>query len=307
MRCRATRAGGAEIASSRCATSRCSAGRRCGGVAARTASRTASWRKRYPVSPGDEHQGVDRRLEVGEGLLGVRPSARARTSSVLTSIPSTASRCTSGSRPRAACRPRTPGRPPAPPAVGLPGAAGAAAARADSSSEKGSPPLIVQSRSAVLRREVRVALGEQVHRLVQGQRGEVEPRADPAGEQAGQDGWDRRSGPGARGQQEHDRRVDRAPRQVVDEAQGCLVGLVEVLDDQEQAVAGWPRAGSSSAAATNSRWWAVSPLHCSASARQRTVDLGPVGVVEPVEDGRVVPAQVRQGLEYRGIRPRALD
>ena len=37
------------------------------------------------------------------------------------------------------------------------------------------------------------------------------------------------------------------------------------------------------------------------------IDLGPVGVVEPVEQGRVPPADVRERLEHRRERPGALD
>ncbi len=43
------------------------------------------------------------------------------------------------------------------------------------------------------------------------------------------------------------------------------------------------------------------------TAGERTLDLEPVAVVETVEQGGVLAAQLAEGLEHRGVGPRALD
>ena len=99
--------------------------------------------------------------------------------------------------------------------------------------------------------------------------------------------------------------VRRGPGEVVEEAQAGLVGIVDVVDGEQQPL---PRRRQPDELGGGHEEPLVAPIPAPGHlpTRQRPVDLDPVGVVEAVEEGDVAAADVGQRLEHRRIGPRAL-
>ncbi len=98
----------------------------------------------------------------------------------------------------------------------------------------------------------------------------------------------------------------RAAGQVVQQPQRGLVGLVDVVDHQQQTVAGRGEAHQlGRPRRTSAGGW--TPRSSSRRCRTGLARSRPVAVVEPVQQGRVPATEVAEGLEHRGVRPRSLD
>jgi hypothetical protein len=108
------------------------------------------------------------------------------------------------------------------------------------------------------------------------------------------------------GQHEHHALVDGAARQVVQEAQGRLIGVVQVIHHQQQT-------GSRGCYAHELGGGDEQPLVAVLSRPaqvlpgQRAFDLGAVVVTQPVEQGWVATAEGAQRFEHGCVGPRTLD
>ena len=91
---------------------------------------------------------------------------------------------------------------------------------------------------------------------------------------------------------------DGDPGQVVQQPQGRVVGLVEVVDDQQQPV---PARGQPDQLGRGDEQPLVAGLAAPGHVPpgQRPFDLLPVGVVQPVEQRRVPTAQAAERLQHR--------
>ncbi len=158
--------------------------------------------------------------------------------------------------------------------------------------------------------EVREAVGQEPQGCLAVQRPHLDPAADATGDQACLHVVERRGvrsgAPRPGGQDQHHRLGDGTARQVVQQAQRCLVRLVDVIDDQQQTP---PRSGQAHELGGSDEEPLVpalaAPRHVATG--ERPVELLVVPVVEAVQQARVPAAQVAEGLEDRGVGPRALD
>ncbi len=106
-------------------------------------------------------------------------------------------------------------------------------------------------------------------------------------------------------QREQHRLVHGTPGQVVQQPQRRLVRLLDVIHHQQQAVARGREAHQLGGGDEEPLVPGLAaPGHVPAG--QGALDLQPVDVVETVEQGRVLAAQVAERLEHRGVGPRTL-
>ncbi len=97
-----------------------------------------------------------------------------------------------------------------------------------------------------------------------------------------------------------------AAGQVVDEAQAGLIGFVKVVEHEHGAAVG---GGEPQQLGDGHEEPLVSALAApvQVGTGQGPLDLGPVVVVEPVEQGGMAPAEIGDGLQDRRIGPGAFD
>ena len=126
----------------------------------------------------------------------------------------------------------------------------------------------------------------------------LEEAATHVGEHAGSDG--------AVSDRDEQPLRDRAARQVVQQPQAGVVGVVRVVDHQDRSGA---RGGQPEQLGRGDEQPLVRTLTVPAElpARQRPLDLVAEGVVEPVQQSRMVAAQVGERVEDRRVRPVAFD
>ena len=156
----------------------------------------------------------------------------------------------------------------------------------------------------------RVQLGKAVGDQLSGaglvERRQLHDGADTTRDQALSDFAQRRASLGSRPECHHDRLTDRAAGQVVEQPQRRLVGLVDVIDQQQEPVPGRrepEQLGRGDEQALVGGLAAPGDL----AAGQGAPQLVAVRVVQPVQQRRVSAAEVRERLEHRGVRPGALD
>ncbi len=96
------------------------------------------------------------------------------------------------------------------------------------------------------------------------------------------------------------------PRQVVQQPQRRLVGVVEVVDRQQHPVRPGGEADELGAGheqpLVTAQSGPVAPV-----TGEHSVDLRPVAVGQPVEERGVVSADIGQCFDHRGVRPRRFD
>ena len=110
--------------------------------------------------------------------------------------------------------------------------------------------------------------------------------------------------PGSVRHRDDDRLGDGAPRQVVQQPQRRLVGVLQVVDDDQQPVAGRGQAHQLRDRDEQSLVAGL-PVQVTSLAGERPLDLEPEPVVEPVEQRGVLAAQLAERLEHRARRATA--
>jgi hypothetical protein len=100
--------------------------------------------------------------------------------------------------------------------------------------------------------------------------------------------------------------TDRGARQIVQQPQARLVGVVGIVHDEHRTPAGCGKPQQFGGANEEPL---VTALSCPfrRAAAQRAFDLASVFVGQAVEQRRVAPAQVREGFEHRRVRPGTLE
>jgi hypothetical protein len=145
--------------------------------------------------------------------------------------------------------------------------------------------------------EVREPVGEKAVGRGRGQRAEHDPLPAATGDQAGDEVLEvGRCGLAVR-QHEDDAFVDRTAREVVQETQRGLVGVLQVVDHQQQS---GTRPGDPHELGGRDEESLVAGLACPAEVapREGALDLDPVVVAQGVEQRRVSAAQATQRLQH---------
>ena len=138
------------------------------------------------------------------------------------------------------------------------------------------------------------------------ERGKVDPGADSAREQAGDHLLKGRRLRGPGGEDQQHGFVDGTAGEVVQQPQGRLVRLVQVVDQEQQPMAGRDQPEQFRDRDEQALVRGL-PTPGDLTAGHCPLDLLAVVVVETVQQRRVAPAHVAHCLEHRRVGPRTLD